>query len=900
MNIGFRYIFIVFLITFQAWAQKANPLLKKADSLFIAGNYEAAKVEYQNITSTSTLLKTATFTGIKIKLADCYFRLGDYEMPVIQLSTLLGSIKTTENAGLLNYISAQTIISLCALNKGNADDALENLTNTLTLAQSMPKIERTTEMANLYSAIGLTNWNNGNNELAEEYHQKALSIRLEMDGKQSLSVASSYNDIGLLFATSNPDKALEYYNQALDIYKKIFPEKHPKIAYAYNNLAIVYRIKKDYTKAIEYLRKVDNIQADIYPAKHPNNAFLTLNYATLFKEQGSTNVAIDNFNLAIRQYTEIFGPKHPEIANVCNELSTLYVGKKKWNLALEYCQKALIANSIDFDNVNIYANPKSKSAVNPQILLSTLIQKANILETRYSVKTLKLRDIKTSLVTLEIADTIIDHLRQLKTNQKDKLQLGAIAENTYLSAIKVCQILQDVTLTPKIYREKAFYFGEENKSAVLASAIADTKAKHFANIPDSLITKEKKIKELITYYEQKILEPNTDSILLKQFKAKLFTANRNYESFVKQMETNFPAYYNLKYSNRQPTVNEIQALLKPDEALLSFTISDVDQKVYLYYISKSKFVIEEKFLKEDFEKNIKGFRNSIIYQTDEVFTNSSTYLYNQLWIASISKNIKRLIIVSDSKMGGIPVEAFIYSKSVNSYLINKYAFSYAFSVSLWKETITKKNVQQANSIMLCAPVKFLTMAQLPGTEVEVQSISNLFQSKNFVCSKYTFGNANTTLLKSNKLKNFRYLHLATHGVVNTSKPELSAVFLSPDSSKKDKGMLYAGELYNLNLNADLVTLSACETGLGKVSKGEGIIGLSRALMYAGAKNMIVSLWTVSDNSTSELMQNFYKNLLGGSTENKLSESLQKAKLDLIKNPNFSRPYYWAPFVMIGE
>jgi CHAT domain-containing protein len=140
------------------------------------------------------------------------------------------------------------------------------------------------------------------------------------------------------------------------------------------------------------------------------------------------------------------------------------------------------------------------------------------------------------------------------------------------------------------------------------------------------------------------------------------------------------------------------------------------------------------------------------------------------------------------------------------------------------------------------------------------------------------------------------IHLATHGIVDENNPELSRIFLQTDSEAED-GNLFSGEIYNLHLNADLVTLSACQTGLGKISKGEGVIGLSRALVYAGAKNIMVSFWSVADESTAVLMTDFYKLLLEKPAIN-YSENLREAKLNMIDS-KFAAPYYWAPFILIG-
>jgi CHAT domain-containing protein len=123
---------------------------------------------------------------------------------------------------------------------------------------------------------------------------------------------------------------------------------------------------------------------------------------------------------------------------------------------------------------------------------------------------------------------------------------------------------------------------------------------------------------------------------------------------------------------------------------------------------------------------------------------------------------------------------------------------------------------------------------------------------------------------------------------------------TPDSTTGEDGVLFLGEIYNLRLDADLVTLSACETGLGKISRGEGIIGLTRALLYAGARNVMVSLWKVADASTGDLMVNFYTNILEARKNTRISAAMREAKLSMIKDQKYANPYYWSPFIMVGR
>jgi CHAT domain-containing protein len=135
-------------------------------------------------------------------------------------------------------------------------------------------------------------------------------------------------------------------------------------------------------------------------------------------------------------------------------------------------------------------------------------------------------------------------------------------------------------------------------------------------------------------------------------------------------------------------------------------------------------------------------------------------------------------------------------------------------------------------------------------------------------------------------------------LIDEKKPDLSSLVLTQHSNPGEDGFLRATEIFNLDMNADLVVLSACQTGLGKLVRGEGMVGLTRAFMYAGTPAVMVSLWSVSDISTATLMGEFYKNLVIKNLDK--TNALRKAKLTMLKNEKFANPYYWAPFVIVGD
>jgi CHAT domain-containing protein/tetratricopeptide (TPR) repeat protein len=196
------------------------------------------------------------------------------------------------------------------------------------------------------------------------------------------------------------------------------------------------------------------------------------------------------------------------------------------------------------------------------------------------------------------------------------------------------------------------------------------------------------------------------------------------------------------------------------------------------------------------------------------------------------------------------------------------------------------------------PARRSVIPRLPFTRTEADAILAAAKSqKNFRAVDFA---ATKDAVVGGALKNFRIVHFATHGFLDTERPSLSSIVLSlvDRNGKARDGFLRAQELYNLELNADLVVLSACQTGLGKSIEGEGLIGLTRGLMYAGAARVVVSLWNVSDKATASLMSHFYRDMLAAGKPP--SAALRAAQLALAKQKGWENPYYWAPFVMQGD
>jgi len=197
------------------------------------------------------------------------------------------------------------------------------------------------------------------------------------------------------------------------------------------------------------------------------------------------------------------------------------------------------------------------------------------------------------------------------------------------------------------------------------------------------------------------------------------------------------------------------------------------------------------------------------------------------------------------------------------------------------------------------PAGGLRLARLPGTRAEAEAIAGIVRAGGAKPDSWIDLGASEERLDSGDVANYRIVHIATHGLLDVERPQFTGVVLSLVGNKTADGFLRTDEIFNLKMRPALVMLSACETGLGKEKRGEGVMGLTRAFMYAGAPTVGVSLWSVADKSTAELMTDFYKRLLSAGPHSPVA-AMRDAQLSMISGKKYSAPFYWAPFVLVGE
>lgn len=881
------FLGIALLLTFFT-LQSQDSLYQDARRLFSRGDYQ---LSYENFRDAGLQYQLknrfAAYSQCNLYMSTCLTRMGrqdeSYRLGMRTRSYI------EENLSGQTYLLAESdrIIGEALLQLGKNEEALEYLKQAEVFYPDSARAEK----AECYNSLGVTYWNNGNTELASTYHNRSLDIRKDIYGPQSGPVGDSYNNLGLLYLQEDALEATIYFNRSLRIYQDLFGDIHPKVAFNYTNLARAKSEQGLFTDAEELLEKVLAIWESLYDTDHPNVAF-TLNTLSRIKYQQKAYDEALTLNLkALKIYLKVYGKKHPETANTHFLMGSNYQQKGQFKLALQHYQDALYSNLVTQKYGDLYDLPQLDAYFNGDYMLSFLLAKAKVLEALHFEKSMRPRDLKAAVSTYQKADTLATLLRRTRFNESDKIKLAATSRLIYRNGIELSSVLFQQPFLGWLYDELLFNFFERSKASVLLEAIQESDAKRFAGIPSKILAQEDSLVTEISYLNQK----KASGPLTESDERRLFEHQLAYKDFVTKLETNYPEYYQLKYSSSLVSLPEVRDALSEDQEVWMYFLSG--DSLHHMLIRKNRVDYELKVLDDNFYKNLAAFRNALRYRITDSFDKLSKELYNDL-VPSKSKGTQ-VIIIPDAELSSIPFET-LKNGQTNRFLIQDKTLSYDFSCSLaFQDNNRNENLDE--SIFLMAPVEFdkhsKPLATLPGTEEEVREIKYLFVSKGKSAEDFTRSRAIEDAIADNS-KRYRYIHFATHGIVNSSKPELSCIYTQPSS--ENDGALYVGEIYNLTMPADLVSLSACETGLGKLAKGEGIIGLSRALTYAGAKNQLVSYWTVSDASTSKLMTSFYRHHLGLSSERSFSYALREAKLELIRSQQFADPYYWAAFVLIGQ
>lgn len=721
--------------------------------------------------------------------------------------------------------------------------------------------------------------------------------------------------------------ALKYYFKAKQLLAKTHSDQLIK---AYQSIGQIYSVL-DSLKLAEF-----NLKKSVSLSLNPQYLITDFTKAFAYIELGKFKViklkdkeGIEHIETGLKILEHAYGKNSRLLRYPYNYLSDAYkLLYADYNTSLSYLQKSLNLNLSDSTNFNYYQKIDANLSISPIEFMSTLSRKINLLRIWITNKNddkereLLLKALFNTIITFTDAEEII---RLRIKNSNSKLTRSSLHKEYYAKALKGLLLLYNKTLD-KEYLDLIYKYSAKNKAISLQESLNESEAK-FNLLPDSLIKLESdykkrlgSLKELLNreYSKQ---QPNKNRI--KVWENKIQNIVIQNDLLLHKFEIDYPEYYNLKHNHKLITVNEVQSLLNDNQTLVEYTLVDKNL-LFIFGINKNEF----RFIPVEYPDSL--FQNLEIFlslvNNDHIhkfnvkdfndFKHSSLYLYHKL-ISPIEHLIgdNELIINPDDKLWYLPFELLL-TDSINhssnykdfSYLIKRNPINYAYSTLLFLKPLPKKKKPPYNLLTMVPSYdkdKDFTILILEGNKANRGDYSPLPASlkeaehiHKLLGGDLLIGEQATEKTFNEIADKYSILHLAMHAVIDNINPQYSKLVFTQSADTIEDNFLNTYEIYNRSLNAQMAVLSSCNSGSGKIQKGEGLISIARAFLYAGCPSLVITLWSVNDQSSAKLMQYYYDFLKQGMDK---SRALQQSKLKYLESatPIQQHPYYWAAYTIIG-
>ena len=761
-------------------------------------------------------------------------------------------------------------------------------------------------------------------EKAQSYLDKSLEIIVTKSPDNLADLLTLYLNMGVIAERKGEYSiAKNYYIKGTSI-----GDKFPNSVKVLRGLANVSYKMSDPINADLYYKKALQKSIEMYGDEHAETALTYLRYGDFLSAMGDKQ-ALFYLNKSLNLYKKSFGNVNVDVSTAYSYIGKYYYRINNFSTAISYFQQSLIAGFPGFTSMNISDNPDiSKGALN-NALLSPISYKATSLLQLYQADTSQIDYLKNSVGSFKVCLAMIERLRSTYQDENSKLFISENEKKTFSNALESQIKLYKKTKTTEALDE-AFLLSEKGRSAILLSYLRDKEAKSIGRIPENLLNQDASLKSEIYFYNKQIhdqkLAAKPDDAKIKMWNSRIFDLSRKQDELIKSIEKNYPAYYNLKYDNSVISVDEIKKRLSSKQALIEFTLTD--STLYTFVVTSGNSQLVSASIDSSFYSKLQVLRAQLTgkeynnYSTSDFreFVQASYGLYKKL-LLPLKPAIrgKELIIIPDGELGYLSFDILLTSlpdttKSTYRklpYLIKESAITYAPSATTFFDELNRKSTKNNGKILAFGPDygtdnsvldqkdengKELrnTLPNITNTQEEIKSLKEYFNVKTFLGK-----NATENAFNQNAA-DYRVLHLAMHTIINNANPLYSKlIFFKPKTDTANDGMLNASELINMELHADMAVLSACNTGSGKMSKGEGIMSLSRDFFYAGVPGIIMTAWAVEDRSGAKLMENFYKYISQGKPRH---EALRLAKIEYLENCDnlTAHPHYWASYMNVGD
>lgn len=887
------------LILYRKDKKKALPILERAAQQYLASDILSRYLELANL-----LLYTKHVIG------KSHAALKDAEQDLDRFYE-----KAIAEANPKNLVNISNLLNNMAIlyqERGSFQKALVHLERSLEVARNLPDemtYLKPYNQANAHNNMGLIYSRIGNYDLAVQQLEKALGLFEMLDKKARTGELA--------------DDRIAYLKQW------VFPARTRV------NLAGAYDNRGDTEKALRLLQEAENIYDQELAADDPARNQMYLTFATIHARSGKSET-VKRFSYKVLD-TQMpgFDGNFYSASRAHVLLAGEYRAAGQLDSAIFHCKKALQVNTIQEKNFSagLRAPEIEESLIWSLRSYSSFIESIEVF-IEVAVDVQLQNPSKTNRETfLEMCTALDDFFVLIKQHQivgEDKLAFFRQAEEAYQIAIDALVLLHKKEPSDD-YLNRIFRYMERNKSILLSESFRETEAVSFAGMPRELIDEKRRLQNEISELHKKsyFAEQSGAKEREQQLKQVLAEKRRTFIDFRDSLRRVYPAFFVLKSTSTPPSIIEVQAELSEDQIMLEYLVGK--QRLTILSIGTDKAHVEQlDYPLDSLRSAIRSFRGRLSdiksfsedgQKAREELRHYGEHFYQQLLKASLeqydSDKIARLYVIPDGVLSYLPLETSLIGSAKGTpvakwpYLMRKYAVAYGFSARIWLDQLQEERDYGNGRLLGIAPkykskmdsfvdyrsarlraVREL-LGDLPGAREEVLQLEEQFKGL------YLLNDAASEKRFRDTMNSFSVIHLAMHGLLNDEEPMISSLIFTEIGDSLNDNFLHAYEIANMDINAQLVVLSACETGLGELQKGEGVMSLGRSFMYAGTPSLVYSLWKVNDNATNKLMRYFYENLSDGAPIEVCLQYAKRRYLDQATGLE-AHPFFWAGFVPLGD
>jgi CHAT domain-containing protein len=915
-------------------------LIRKGEYFRSSSQFQKALAQHQAVIRLSTELPASSliYADALYYTALTFERLSEYDSSILYIDRAYDMYKQELDTTSVKFGNIYNGMGACYYRVNRYEEAKRFYLKSKEIAETQVG-PVSTDLAMVLSNLSSISRAEEDYHQAIAYSEQALKIYRALDDEGGISGA--YYSLGVYhYFLGDYGRTKDYLEACIEIRERLYNPNHYSLIGPYEVLGIAFEENGDYEKTLDYLKKARPIILHNFGPGSINEAFNYENTSICYKNIGQLDSAL----YYMQWSNQIIEPLLPEndysmAVHYFNYANIHYLLNNFEQARFFLKKSATINQNLGLDNSSEQAQnlglqalmlaeeknwPRADQLFAKALTLVQLPESPQGQEMAFQLgpNSLWLLNEYSDYLYRKYKSTQQEEvLRQFEAYSKTYLELSDRFRQQFIDPYTKSILIKDnaevynrnIGIYNELYRQTsrpdylnaAFNFAEYGRTCLLRD-LQDDKIESYAGIPDSVLQKEVYLKKEISRLNQQLLnEPNAPDI-----KKALFETKEALNQHVQRTLQSNPRYYDLKFNSNMPTLEEVQAQMSEKEVLVEYMQDDT--AIYALVIRPDFSELTYLANRSDIERAIKDWKSQIVRQAGTLQT-SGAYLYQKLWQPlETHLTTEQITIIPVGALFYLNFETLPLGEESKRFLIHQYNISYALSINIhfsedqqrkkgtviavapgFEENIKQPYRQQLDSLER-VDEEYLQTVRQPWSLRMVKKLERQFANQVYTGLKATESNIKESIQKG------KVLLFGTHAIADSEDPLRSKLVLAKEiGEQKEDGYLHAYELYSIPLEAELAVLNACESGIGSLQAGEGMISLAYSIHYAGCPSTVMSLWKVDEKISTQITESFMQYL---SKNYSKSEALRQAKLDYLESaePILQHPFYWGGMVLMGK